>query len=109
MTEVDKQSALAAGYASRVEMLRKLGPRGWLKPRMPGGVIRRTRIPAMLEWTVDEMAKSDPEILIAMFELVSNADAAPYLPRIAAPVLALYPGRRGDHQRRASRSCCEAS
>jgi len=37
----------------------------------------------------------DVEVLIAMFRFVSNVDAAPYLPKIAAPVLALYPAAAG--------------
>jgi 3-oxoadipate enol-lactonase len=90
MTEVDKQSALA-GYASRVEMLRALGSRGWLDASNAGRRYPADADPGMLKWTVDEMAKSDVEVLISMFQLVSSADAAPYLPRINAPVLALYP------------------
>ena len=90
MTEVDKKSALP-GFSSRVEMLRKLGSRGWLEASNAGRRYPADADPGMLEWTVDEMAKSDVEVLVAMFELVSNADAAPYLPKVQAPVLALYP------------------
>jgi len=90
MTEADKKSALP-GFSSRQEMLRKLGPRGWLEASNAGRRYPADADPGMLRWSVDEMAKSDVEMLVAMFELVSNADAAPYLPKIAAPVLALYP------------------
>jgi len=37
------------------------------------------------------MSQSDPEVLIAMYKFVSTVNAAPLLPKIAAPVLALYP------------------
>ena len=89
MTEADKKSALP-GFTSRQEMLRKLGSRGWLEASNAGRRYPADADPAMLEWTVDEMSKSDVEVLIAMFDLVSNADAAPYLPKIRAPMLALY-------------------
>jgi len=90
MTEADKNSALP-GFASRQEMLRKRGSRGWLEASNAGRRYPADADAAMLEWTVDEMAKSDVEVLIAMFELVSNADAAPYLTKIRAPTLAIYP------------------
>lgn len=90
MTEADKRSALP-GFSSRVEMLRKLGSRGWLEASNAGRRYPADADPAMLQWTIDEMAKSDVEVLVAMFELVSNADASPYLDKIGAPVLALYP------------------
>ena len=77
------------------DMLRKLGSRGWLEASNAGRRYPADADPAMLAWTVDEMANSDVEVLIAMFELVSNADAAPYLPKIRAPMLALYPRTGG--------------
>jgi len=94
MTEADKKSALP-GFSSRQEMLRKLGSRGWLEASNAGRRYPANADPAMLEWTVNEMAKSDVEVLIAMFDLVSNADAAPYLPKVRAPMLALYPRASG--------------
>ncbi|MBI1983184.1 MAG: hypothetical protein HYS61_03190 [Acidobacteria bacterium] len=45
----------------------------------------------MLAWTLDEMSRSDAEVLIAYFRLVSEGNATPYLSRIMAPVLGLYP------------------
>jgi 3-oxoadipate enol-lactonase len=90
MSEEDKLSALA-GHPDRVTALRKLGSRGWLEASNAGRRFPADADPALLEWTVDEMGKSDVEVLIAMFRFVSTVDAAPYLPRIAAPVLAIYP------------------
>ena len=90
MTEEDKVSSLG-GYPNRVEALRGMGSRGWLEASNAGRRFPADADPGMLTWTVDEMAKSDVEVLIAMFRFVSNVDAAPYLSRIAAPVLALYP------------------
>jgi 3-oxoadipate enol-lactonase len=90
MTEEDKQSSLA-GYPNRVEALRKMGSRGWLEASNAGRRFPADSDPALLEWTLDEMGKSDVEVLVSMFRFVSTVDAAPYLPKIAAPVLALYP------------------
>ena len=47
----------------------------------------------MLSWYVDERLKSASsiEILVAMFRWVSEFSAVPYLAKIKAPVLGLYP------------------
>jgi 3-oxoadipate enol-lactonase len=90
MTEEDKQSALA-GHSNRVEALRKMGSRGWLEASNAGRRFPPDADPGFLAWTLDEMGRSDVEVLIAMFLWISNADATPYLPRIEAPVLGLYP------------------
>jgi 3-oxoadipate enol-lactonase len=90
MTEEDKVSSLG-GYPNRVDALRGMGSRGWLEASNAGRRFPADADPALLEWTVDEMGKSDVEVLVAMFRFVSTVDAAPYLPRIEAPVLALYP------------------
>jgi 3-oxoadipate enol-lactonase len=90
MTEVDIKSSLG-GYASRVEMLRKVGSRGWAEASNAGRRVPSDADPGMLAWIVDEMAKSDVEVLIAYFRWISAADATPYLSKIRAPVLGLYP------------------
>jgi 3-oxoadipate enol-lactonase len=94
MSEEDKVSALA-GHPDRVTALRKMGSRGWLEASNAGRRFPANADPELLAWTLDEMGKSDVEVLIAMFRFVSNVDAAPYLPKIAAPVLALYPAAAG--------------
>jgi 3-oxoadipate enol-lactonase len=90
MTEEDKQSSLA-GYPDRVTALRKMGSRGWLEASNAGRRFPADADPRLLAWTLDEMGKSDAEVLISMFRFVSSVDAAPYLPKIAQPVLAIYP------------------
>jgi 3-oxoadipate enol-lactonase len=90
MSEEDKVSALA-GHPDRVTALRKMGSRGWLEASNAGRRFPANADPALLDWTLDEMGKSDVEVLIAMFRFVSTVDAAPYLPKIAAPVLGIYP------------------
>lgn len=90
MSEEDKQSALA-GHPDRVTALRTMGSRGWLEASNAGRRFPADTDPRLLAWTLDEMGQSDTEVLIAMFRFVSSVDAAPYLPRITAPVLAIYP------------------
>lgn len=90
MTEEDKQSSLG-GFKSRIDALRTLGSRGWLEASNAGRRFPADSDPALLEWTLDEMSLSDPEVLIAMYKFVSTVNAAPLLPKIEAPVLALYP------------------
>ena len=94
MSEEDKVSALA-GHPDRVTALKKMGSRGWLEASNAGRRFPANADPALLAWTLDEMGKSDVDVLIAMFRFVSNVDAAPYLPKIAAPVLAIYPAAAG--------------
>jgi 3-oxoadipate enol-lactonase len=90
MTEEDKKSSLG-GYSNRIDALKAMGARGWLEASNAGRRFPPDADPRMLEWTLDEMGSSDLDVLLAMFRLISNADATPYLPRITAPVLGLYP------------------
>jgi 3-oxoadipate enol-lactonase len=90
MTEEDKKSSLA-GHPNRVEALRKMGARGWLEASNAGRRFPADADPRLLKWSIDEMGQSDTEVLVAMFRFVSEVDTTPYLPRIKAPVLGLYP------------------
>lgn len=90
MTEEDKKSALQ-GHSSRVEMLKKMGSRAWLQASNAGRRFPADADPAMLAWTLDEMGKSDADVLAAYFEWVSVGDATPYLAKIKVPMLGLYP------------------
>ncbi len=90
MTDEDKKSSLG-GHANRVEALRAMGARGWLEASNAGRRFPSDADPAMLAWSLDEMGKSATEAVIAGFRWSSTTDARPYLPKIAAPVLGLYP------------------
>lgn len=89
INEHDKQST-TYGHASRVEAIRKMGVRAWAEASTSGRRFPPDADPGMLQWFVDELAKEDAEVLIAMFEWISGFSAVPYLPRIKAPVLGLY-------------------
>jgi 3-oxoadipate enol-lactonase len=90
MTEEDKKSSLG-GFPNRVEALRALGARGWLEASNAGRRFPADADPRLLAWTLDEMGKSDTEVLVAMFKCVSEVNATDLLPKIEAPVLGLYP------------------
>ncbi len=85
------KETFAAGFSSRQEALRTLGAKRWAamtndSTRFPPGTDEGLR-----EWYAAEMGKSDVEVLCALYELLRDATAEPYLKRIKAPVLALYP------------------
>jgi pimeloyl-ACP methyl ester carboxylesterase len=90
MSKEDKESALA-GYPDRLAALRGMGARGWIEASHAGRRFPADSDPRMLKWTLDEMAATDIELQIAMYKFTSTADAAPYLSRVRAPVLGLYP------------------
>ena len=92
LNDHDKQST-AYGHESRMDALRKMGLRAWAEASNAGRRFPPDSDPAMLQWYVDERvrAASSIEVLVAMFNWVSGFSAVPFLPRIKAPVLGLYP------------------
>ena len=88
----NEKAAYSAGFPTREEALRTLGTRKWAEAIygapgfFPPGTDERLR-----EWYVGEIAKSDAEVLCGLYGLLRHANATPYLPRIDAPVLGLYP------------------
>ncbi len=79
------------GYASEAEAQRVMGMQAWV-----AATNRTTRFPAeadpaLLEWYEAEFAKNRPEVQGAMGRVLHGASAAPFLGRIEAPVLGLYP------------------
>jgi len=85
------QKASTYGHASRAEALRKMGVRGWSEKSNAGRRFPADGDPGMLKWFVDEMGQSDVEVLVATYNWASSFNAMPYLPKIKAPVLGLYP------------------
>jgi 3-oxoadipate enol-lactonase len=85
---------LAFGHASAAEALRSMGVEAWSRGvnsvnRFPPGTE-----PGLLEWYASEMGKNPVEVVIAMQQILGNSevrDTRPFLPRIQAPVLGLYP------------------
>lgn len=90
ISDYDKEST-TYGYSSRIEALQKMGARAWAEASNAGRRFPADADPGLLAWYCDEMGKADVQLLVAMFRWVSGFTAAPYLPRITAPVLGLYP------------------
>jgi 3-oxoadipate enol-lactonase len=86
------QDVYAAGFPTREEALRTLGTRQWAEriygapDFFPAGTDAGLRA-----WYVNEIGKTDPEVLCGLYGLLRHANATDLLPRIAAPVLGLYP------------------
>ena len=81
----------AMGHGSRIKAMERMGIRDWV-----AATTRKTRLPAdeepaLFDWYVDEFAKGDPDVQVAMSKLVNTADASSFLPAVRAPVLGLYP------------------
>lgn len=85
------QETFAVGFGSREEALRAIGAEKWAAmtngtTRFPPGTD-----PGLLAWYAAEMGKSNVEVLCGLYGLLRNATAAPFLSKIEAPVLGLYP------------------
>jgi 3-oxoadipate enol-lactonase len=85
------RNAYAVGYPSWVDAIRMLGVEGWVRQsntlaRFPTGFD-----PAFMDWYAKEVGKADVDVVTAMVDFAGTVDARPYLPKIVAPVLALYP------------------
>jgi pimeloyl-ACP methyl ester carboxylesterase len=90
MSEEDKATSLH-GHATRAEAMRRMGVRAWLESSNAGRRFPADADPAMLAWTVEEMARTDVEVLVATFALASQMDGTPFLASIGIPVLGIYP------------------
>lgn len=89
--EEQMKSRYAMGHSSRVEAMQAMGIREWV-----AATTRKTRLPAdsepgLFNWYVDEFAKGDPDVQVAMSKLVNSANASALLGDVKAPVLGLYP------------------
>ncbi len=85
------RNSYAVGFPTWVEAIRTLGVEGWVRKsntlaRFPAGFDA-----AFMDWYAREVGKSDVEVVAALANFVGSVDARPYLAKIKAPVLALYP------------------
>jgi len=86
------QDSFAAGFPTREQALRTLGVPKWAQAiyGAPGFLPEGTD-PALRDWYVAEIGKSDVEVLCGLYGLLRHASAQQYLPRIKSPVMGLYP------------------
>jgi 3-oxoadipate enol-lactonase len=80
----------AMGYASWQEALKQMGVSQWVKATSPATRFPAGTDPGLNEWYESEMSQ-DAEVLEAIANVGSRVDMRPYLARIAAPVLGIYP------------------
>ena len=79
------------GYSSRIEAMRAMGVRAWAEASTTGRRFPPDADPGLIRWCADEMGQSDVEVLAALYAWASTYDTTPYLPRIKAPFLGLFP------------------
>jgi 3-oxoadipate enol-lactonase len=85
------KTTYALGHQSEAEAQQVMGMKAWV-----AATNRTTRFPAnadpkLLEWYEQEFARNNPDVQAAMSRALHATSALPYLSRIAAPVLGLYP------------------
>src|SRR5258708_2081648 len=85
------RKAYAVGYPSWVDAIRALGVEGWVRKSNTLARFPADFDPAFMEWYAKEVGKADIEVVVAMVNFAASVNAQPYLARITAPVLALYP------------------
>lgn len=85
------KQAYALGESSWPEAVRRLGPRQWLDRTNASTRFPPDMAPEFLRWYTDTVEKTGTDVLAALAQFAIDADARPYLPRIQAPVLSLYP------------------
>ena len=85
------KTTYALGHQSESDAQRAMGMKAWV-----AATNRTTRFPAsadpkLLEWYEEEFARNNPDVQAAMSRVMHAASALPYLSKIEAPVLGLYP------------------
>ena len=85
------RNAYAVGYPSWVEAIRALGVEGWVRKSNTLARFPADFDPAFMDWYAREVGRADVDVVTAMVDFAGSVNARPYLEKIAAPVLALYP------------------
>lgn len=85
------QEAFAFGHPTWQDALKTMGSREWASAANGATRFPPDADPGLLSWYADEMGKSHVDVLVAMSRLASRVDAGPWLEKIQAPVLGLYP------------------
>src|SRR5260370_19233927 len=68
-----------------------LGVEGWVRKSNTLARFPKGFDPAFMDWYAKEVGKADVEVVVAMVNFAGAVNAKPYLEKITAPVLALYP------------------
>ncbi|MBV9522353.1 MAG: alpha/beta hydrolase [Alphaproteobacteria bacterium] len=81
----------AFGHRSWGDALLKMGSVAWARAANMATRFPPDADPGLLEWYASEMGKSNVAVMVNMARLLETIDSRPYLPRVKAPVLGLYP------------------
>lgn len=87
----DMKQTYALGHGSRTDAMKEMGIRAWIDATNRSTRFPPDTEPGLLDWYADEFTRNDPDVQIAMSRLVSQANAAGFLPGVRCPVLGLYP------------------
>jgi 3-oxoadipate enol-lactonase len=79
------------GHSSWEEAMRKLGAAGYAAAKNKGDRFAEGTDPGLMAWFAEQQGASDVEVMIAVQKTIARTNATPWLPRIEAPVLALFP------------------
>lgn len=85
------KKTFAFGHTSWQDALKQMGVKGWAEAVNSATRFPPETDPGLLRWYAEEMGKSKGEVLVAMSRLASQVNVTPYISRIKAPVLGLYP------------------
>jgi 3-oxoadipate enol-lactonase len=81
----------ACGHASWPEAVRKMGPHAWLKETNTSTRFPSDMPPGFLAWYNENVAAAGVDMLAAMADFALAGNVTPYLDKIDAPTLVLYP------------------
>jgi 3-oxoadipate enol-lactonase len=79
------------GFETWEEAMRKLGAKGYALAKNKGDRFSRDTDTGLMQWFADEQGSSDVEVMIAVQKTVARLSTEAWLPRIEAPMLAIYP------------------
>ena len=85
------RAAYAAGHPSWPEAIETLGSAGWARETNTAARFPADMDPRFLDWYSSEVGKSPTPVLAAMARMALGVNVEPLLPRIQAPLLALFP------------------
>ncbi len=85
------QKTFALDHPTWQDALRNLGAAGWSRAVNTATRFPPDTDPGLMEWFNSEVGKNKVEVMIAMSRLAAKVDAEPFLTRVKAPVLGLYP------------------
>lgn len=79
------------GHPTWEEAMRKLGAKGYSLAKNKGDRFGGDVDSGLKDWFAEEQGKSNIEVMIAVQKSVARVNTIPWLPKIQAPMLALYP------------------